>query len=351
MARIAISRFISIKDYAMTASALHFHRFLSHRLHKILLACLLVISTTTVKAEENKSYITIATGAVTGVYYPAGSSICKLINKGRLQHNIRCSVEPSAGSVDNIDQVRLGKNDLGITQSDWQYFAYQGSKEFIPKAPYTNMRALFSLHNEPFNLIVRKDSNIKNVANLVNKRVNIGNKGSGDRATMNKIMQQFGWSPKSFSRATEFTGASRAQALCDNQIDAFVSILGNPNASIKEATTSCQAKLIPVIGSKIDSLVDSTPYYATTIIPANLYPNNDQNIKTFGTLSVVFTDKRMSDELAYNITKAVFENLNTFKRLHPAFAMLKKEHMIKDGISAPLHPGAIRYYKEVGLLP
>ncbi|GLT15186.1 TAXI family TRAP transporter solute-binding subunit [Vibrio algivorus] len=328
-----------------------FQRFCFLYVYRTLLTCLLVVSSTTVKAEDNKSYITIATGAVTGVYYPAGSSICKLINKGRLQHHIRCSVEPSAGSVDNIDQVRLAKNDLGITQSDWQYFAFQGSKEFTPKAPYSNMRALFSLHNEPFNLIVRKDSNIKSVADLARKRVNIGNKGSGDRATMDRIMQQFGWSPKSFSRATELTGASRAQALCDNQIDAFVSILGNPNASIKEATTSCQAKLIPVTGPKIDKLVDNTPYYATTSIPANLYPNNEKDIKTFGTLSVVFTDKRMSDELAYNITKSVFENLDTFKRLHPAFAMLKKENMIKDGISAPLHPGAIRYYKEVGLLP
>ncbi|MFH0257598.1 TAXI family TRAP transporter solute-binding subunit [Vibrio rumoiensis] len=320
-------------------------------IYTLLLATLLITSTVAVQAEENKTYITIATGAVTGVYYPAGSSICKLINKGRLQHHIRCSVESSAGSVDNINQVRLGKNDFSIAQSDWQYLAYQGSSEFTPSSPYTNMRTLFSLHSEPFNLIVRNDSNIKTVADLAGKRVNIGNKGSGDRATMERIMKQFGWSSKSFSRATEFTGASRAQALCDNQIDAFVSILGNPNASIKEATTACQAKLIPVTGPKIDQLVNDTSYYANTSIPANLYPNNDKDIKTFGTLSVVFTDKRMPDDVAYNITKAVFENFDTFKRLHPAFAALKKENMIKDGISAPLHPGAIRYYKEVGLLP
>lgn len=322
-----------------------------NHLYKILIISLLVAATSMVQAEENKTYVTIATGSVTGVYYPAGSSICKLINKKRLQHHIRCSVEPSAGSVDNINQVRLGKNDLGISQSDWQYLAYQGSHEFTPSAPYTNMRVLFSLHNEPFNLIVRNDSKINSVADLAGKRVNIGNKGSGDRATMDRIMQQFGWSPKSFSLATEFTGASRAQALCGNQIDAFVSILGNPNASIKEATTSCQAKLIPVTGPKIDQLIKNTPYYAETSVPANLYPNNDQDIKTFGTLSVVFADKRMSDELAYNITKAVFENFDIFKRLHPAFATLKKENMIKDGISAPLHPGAIRYYKEARLLP
>lgn len=330
----------------MASPVLYFHRF-----YKVLLTSLLIALTPSAQAEENKTYITIATGAVTGVYYPAGSSICKLINKKRLQHHIRCSVEPSAGSVDNINQVRLGDNDLGITQSDWQYFAYQGSNEFTPSAPYSNIRVLFSLYNEPFNLVVRQDSNIKSVEDLAGKRVNIGNEGSGDRATMDKIMKQFNWSPKSFSLATEFTGASRAQALCGNQIDAFVSILGNPNASIKEATTSCHAKLVPVTGPKIDKLVNETPYYAHTNVPANLYPNNDKEIKSFGTLSIVFVDQRMSDDVAYQVTKAVFEDFDTFKRLHPAFAMLKKENMIKDGISAPLHSGAIRYYKEVGLLP
>ncbi|WP_105902338.1 TAXI family TRAP transporter solute-binding subunit [Vibrio gangliei] len=297
-----------------------------------------------------KTYITIATGAVTGVYYPAGSSICKLVNSGRAQHNIRCSIEPSGGSVDNINQVRLGKNDLGISQSDWQYYAAQGHAEFTPDTPYSNMRALFSLYNEPLNLVVRRDSKITSVADLAGKRVNIGNQGSGDRATIEMIMQQFGWSKKSFSLATEFSGASRAQALCDNQIDAFISILGNPNASIKEATTSCQAQLVPVTGPKIDTLVKQTPYYAPTVIPGKLYPNNNQDIHTFGVLSIVFADTRMSDETAYQITKAVFDNFDTFKRLHPAFSMLKKPNMIKDGISVPLHPGAIRYYKEVGLL-
>lgn len=297
-----------------------------------------------------KTYITIATGSVTGVYYPAGSSICKLINKGRTQHNIRCSIEATAGSVENIDNVRLGRNDLGISQADWQYFAHQGNPAFLPKTPYTNMRSLFSLYSEPFNLVVRQDANINSVADLAEKRVNIGNPGSGDRATMNMIMNQFGWSKQSFSLTTEFTVASRAQALCDNQIDAFISILGNPNASIKEATTSCQAKLVPVAGPHIEQLISSKPYYTPSVIPANLYPNNDQDINTFSVLSVVFSDSRMSDEVAYQITKSVFENFNTFKRLHPAFSKLQKQQMIPDGTSIPLHPGAIRYYKEVGLM-
>ncbi|OEF22985.1 TAXI family TRAP transporter solute-binding subunit [Vibrio rumoiensis] len=314
------------------------------------LGAVLLLTVSSTAHAEKRIYITIGTGAVTGVYYPAGSSICKLINKGRQQHHIRCSIESTAGSVDNIDALRMGKMDAVISQSDWQYQASKGYPDFKNKTPYSNMRALFSLYSEPFNVIARNDSGIKTLSDLAGKRVNIGNIGSGDRATMDMVMKQFSWTNKSFSLVTELTGASRAQALCDNQIDAFISILGHPNASIKEATTSCGAKLIPTTSKAIDDLVSTHPYYAYTSVPANLYPNNDKDIKSFGMLSVVSVDSELSEEIAYNITKAVFDNFDTFKRLHPAFALLKKENMVKDGISVPLHPGAIRYYKEVGLL-
>lgn len=314
-----------------------------------LTACLLLLFSSTAQAEE-RTYITIGTGAVTGVYYPAGSSICKLINKGRLQHHIRCSVESSAGSVDNINALRMGKVNAVISQSDWQYQAFKGNSDFKSDAPYTNMRALFSLYSEPFNIIAKRDSGIQNIQDLVGKRVNIGNIGSGDRATMDMVMEQFGWTNKSFALVTEYTGASRAQALCDNKIDAFISIIGHPNASIKEATTACQAQIVPATGKHIDQLINQYPYYAHTSVPANLYPNNDTDIESFGMLSVVSVDRSLSDEVAYQITKAVFENFDTFKRLHPAFSLLKKANMVKDGLSVPLHSGAIRYYKEVGLL-
>ncbi|MFV0574886.1 MAG: TAXI family TRAP transporter solute-binding subunit [Vibrio sp.] len=304
---------------------------------------------TGVKA-ENSTYLTIATGAVTGVYYPAGNSICKLINKGRLEHHIRCSVESTPGSVSNIDLVRNGQFDVGITQSDWEFLAYQGDDHLTPNTPYTSMRTLFSMHSEPLNIVVRADSNINSIKDLAGKRVNLGNEGSGDRATMQMLMEQFGWKKGSFSLATEYSGDSRAHALCDNRIDAYVSVLGNPNASIKEATTACQAKLLPITGKEVDQLLERSPYYEKESIPGGLYPHNDIDIPTYGVLSVLFVDESLPDEVAYEIVKAVFENFKTFKRLHPAFSTLKKEDMVKKGISAPLHPGAERYYKEVGLL-
>lgn len=306
-----------------------------------------VCLTNSVSAQE---FITIGTGSVTGVYYPAGGAICKLVNQERKDHNIRCSVESTDGSIYNVNSIRSGELDFGIVQSDWQYHAYNGSSEFKDHGPYKKLRAIFSLHSEPFNIIARADSGIKNVKDLAGKRVNIGNPGSGDRATMQVVMDAFGWTTQSFKLTSELKGSERSQALCDNKIDAFIYMIGHPNGAIKEATTACDAKLVPATGSEIDKIVKTHPYYAYTSVPAGMYRGTDQDVKSFGVAATLVTSSDISDDVAYNVAKAVFENFDSFKRLHPAFANLKKEDMIKDGISIPLHPGAIRYYKEAGLL-
>lgn len=306
-----------------------------------------VLGAGAVNAQE---FITIGTGSVTGVYYPTGGAICKLVNKDRKEHNIRCSVESTGGSIYNVNTIRSGELDFGIVQSDWQYHGYNGTSEFAQQGPYKKLRAMFSLHTEPFNIIARSDSGISNVKDLAGKRVNIGNPGSGDRATMQVVMDAFGWTTDSFKLASELKGSERSQALCDNKIDAFIYMVGHPNGSIKEATTSCDAKLVPATGPEIDKIVAENPYYAYTSVPAGMYRGTDVDVKSFGVAATLVTSSDVSDDVAYNVAKAVFENFDTFKRLHPAFANLKKEDMVKAGISIPLHPGAVKYYKEVGLL-
>jgi TRAP transporter TAXI family solute receptor len=185
---------------------------------------------------------------------------------------------------------------------------------------------------------------------LAGKRVNIGNPGSGDRATMGVVMNAMGWTNDSFKLASELKGSERSQALCDNKIDAFIYMVGHPNGSIKEATTSCDAKLISATGPQIDKLVADNPYYTYTTVPADMYRGTNTDVKSFGVAATLVTSADVSDAVAYNVAKAVFEDFDTFKRLHPAFANLKKEDMVKAGISIPLHPGAVKYYKEVGLL-
>ena len=295
-------------------------------------------------------FVTIGTGVVTGVYYPTGGSICRLVNKGRKVHGIRCSVESTGGSVYNLNTIRAGELDMGVAQSDWQYHAYHGSSKFKDQGANKNLRAVFSVHPEPFTVVARKDSGIKTFADLKGKRVNIGNPGSGQRGTMEVVMQALGWTKATFKLASELKSAEQGKALCDNKIDAMVFTVGHPSGSIKEPTTSCDSVLVEVAGPAIDKLVKENDYYRTATIPGGMYRGSPNDVKTFGVGATFVSSTNVPEEVIYNVVKAVFENFDQFKKLHPAFKVLKKEEMIKDGLSAPLHDGAAKYYKEAGLM-
>ena len=296
------------------------------------------------------SFITIGTGGVTGVYYPTGGAICRLVNKGRKEHGIRCSVESTGGSVYNLNTIRAGELDMGVAQSDWQYHAYNGTDKFADQGPNKDLRAVFSVHAEPFTVVARKDSGINNFDDLKGKRVNIGNPGSGQRGTMEVVMAAKGWTAKDFALVSELKAAEQSQALCDNKIDAMVYVVGHPNGSIKEASTSCDTVLISVDGPEIKKLVADNPYYRVATIPGGMYSGTDADIQTFGVGATFVSSTNTPPDTAYQVVKAVFENFDDFRKLHPAFANLKKEEMVKDGLSAPLHDGAAKYYKEAGLL-
>lgn len=295
-------------------------------------------------------FITIGTGGVTGVYYPTGGAICRLVNKGRKEHGIRCSVESTGGSVFNINTIRAGELDMGVAQSDWQYHAYHGSSKFKDAGPFTDLRAVFSVHPEPFTVVARTDSGITTFEDLKEKRVNIGNPGSGQRGTMEVLMEAVGWTTNDFSLASELKSAEQSKALCDNKIDAMVFTVGHPSGSIKEATTSCDSVLVSVTGSAVTKLVSENAYYRMATIPGGMYRGSDQDTQTFGVGATFVSSAGTSPEVVYEVVKAVFENFDDFKKLHPAFAVLKKEEMIKDGLSAPLHDGAAKYYTEAGLM-
>ena len=303
----------------------------------------------TTQAAEQR-FVTIGTGGVTGVYYPTGGSICRLVNKGRKDHGIRCSVESTGGSVYNLNTIREGELDMGVAQSDWQYHAYNGTSKFADSGANKDLRAIFSVHPEPFTVVARADAGIKHIDDLKGKRVNIGNPGSGQRGTMEVLMKAKGWSKDDFALASELKSAEQSSALCDNKIDAMVFTVGHPSGSIKEATTSCDSVLVEVSGDAVDKLVADNSYYRTATIPGGMYRGNDGDVMTFGVGATFVSSTNTPDDVIYEVVKAVFENFDTFKKLHPAFGNLKKEQMVKDGLSAPLHPGAAKYYKEAGLM-
>jgi TRAP transporter TAXI family solute receptor len=311
-----------------------------------LAAGLLVAASIAPAAQAQQKYITIGTGGVTGVYYPAGGAICRLVNKDRAKHGIRCSVESTGGSVFNINTIKAGELDMGVAQSDVQYNAVKGKAQF--KEPFSALRAVFALHPEPVTVVVRKESGINSFSGLKGKKFNVGNPGSGTRATLDELISAMGWKLSDFALASELKADEHGPALCDGKIDGFFYLVGHPSANIQDPTTVCGAKLVSVTGSAVDKLVNANPYYAYATIPGGLYPNNPQDTKTYGVLATFVSSSKVPAATVYRVVKAVFDNFGEFKKLHPAFQVLKPENMIKDGLSAPLHDGALRYYREKG---
>ena len=301
-------------------------------------------------AAAQQKFVTIGTGGVTGVYYAAGGAICRLMNKDRAKHHIRCSVESTGGSVYNINTIRAGELDFGVAQSDWQYHAVNGTKVFEKDGAFKDLRAVFSIHPEPFTVVARKEANVTKFEDFKGKRFNVGNPGSGTRASLDELLNALGMKITDFSLASELKADEHGAALCDNKIDGFFYGVGHPSANIQDPTTTCGAKLVSLTGPAIDKLVASAPYYAYAEIPGGMYNNNPQPTKTYGVLATFVTSAKVPDEVVYQMVKAVFDNFDDFKKLHPAFAHLDPKKMVKDGLSAPIHPGAMKYYKEKGWL-
>jgi uncharacterized protein len=300
---------------------------------------------TAASAEER--FITIGTGGQTGVYFVVGQSICRLVNRDTPKTGLKCTAPSTGGSIANINAIKAGDMDMGVAQSDWQYHAYNGSAKFEGDK-FDKERAVFSVHSEPFNVIARNDANIATFDDLKGKRVNVGNPGSGQLATMEVVLAAKGWTMADFALASELKPAEQAAALGDNKVDAIIYTVGNPNGSIQEAVSTVEAHLVPVTGPEIDKLIADNPYYAKAVIPGGMYPGTPDDVETFGVKATFVTSADVPDDVVYEVVKAVFDNFDRFKKLHPAFENLKEEEMIKDGLSAPLHPGAIKYYKERG---
>ncbi|MBT0959341.1 TAXI family TRAP transporter solute-binding subunit [Alphaproteobacteria bacterium KMM 3653] len=297
---------------------------------------------------QDQTFITIGTGGVTGVYYPTGGAICRLVNKGRKEHGVRCSVESTGGSVYNTRTIREGELDFGVVQSDVQSAAMEGVRAFDGDEPYEGLRAVFSVHPEPLHVMVRADSGIDSVEAMKGKRVNIGNPGSGTRVLADVLMDAAGVSPDDFALAAELKSSEQSAALCDGKIDAAIWAAGLPNGSTMEATSTCDIKLLDLTTSGTDKVLAANKAYAAATIPGGLYPGNEEDIASWGPKATFVTDAKASDEVVYVLVKAIFENFDDFKKLHPAFGRLTEEQMVKDGLAAPLHPGAAKYYAERG---
>ena len=311
-----------------------------------LLSAAVMASTGAAQAQDQ--FVTIGTGGVTGVYYPVGGAICRLMNQNRADHGFRCSVESTAASVYNLNAIGTGELTFGVTQTDVLSYAVNGEQDFADAGPQQNLRAVFSLHPEPFTLVARAGSGIAGFADLAGKRVNVGAPGSGTQTSIDIILGAMDLSRSDFALVSELRPDEHGPALCDNQIDAFFYAVGHPSANIADPTTTCEAQIVPITGEAVDGIIAERPFYASATIPGGMYANNASDVETFGVLAALAVGAETPDAAVYALVSAVFENFDAFKSLHPALANLQPENMIADGLAAELHPGAVQYYTEKG---
>ena len=332
-------------------------RYLALKLEASLLAAAAGVATTLLASclapitIAERAPVTIATANPAAIYYPVGNAICRIVNLADANDpDNRCQAIASEGAGANVEKVRSGEVTLGLTQSDLAYGAYRGEGSFAAIGSDRELRTVIALQRESFTVIARADSEIRNFQDLRGKRVGIGKAGAGYTFTRDVVLGFYGWTISDFDRALELGPAEQNQTLCNDEVDAIIFEAVHPDGLAQEATNECRAWLVPVAGPPIDRLLATHPYYVASVIPGGIYAGNPGDTPTFGTQTLLITSVRMPDDLAYAVVKAVFENFADFQRLHPALSTLTRKDMVPSGAVMPIHPGALRYYREAGLL-
>jgi uncharacterized protein len=295
--------------------------------------------------------VVIGTASPTGIYYPLGGSVCRLLNLDTSRHGLRCWEEPRSESVATIEALRRGRLDVGIVPSDVLADAVAGRGPFTSRGPATGLRILFVGPGEMLTVVARKDVGIRTVAEVRGARINIGNPGSRQRANIERVMAALGLRRGDFVEVRELAAAAQHHAFCVEELDVVVYSVSHPNGLIHDVTRTCRGRLVDVSGAAIDRMLSEYREYERAVIPGGTYADNPADVRTFGIRAVVVTSPRVSDTMAYELTRAVFDNFDAFQRLHPAFATLSVADMVHVRGRAPVHPGAMRYYRERGWLP
>lgn len=315
----------------------------------LLLAAVVAMASAPLAAQEDDEsapprLIVIGTAPVAGVYFPAGGAICNLVNRVRAENGLRCLVESTGGSADNLRKLRSGEIDFALVQSDWQYLAVHGNDD----APFDDLRSVFALHGQAMTVLVHPDSGIKDVEGLPGHRIALGPEGSGLRMMAEALLAAFDWRPDDFQEIVALDVNEMVSALCDGRVDAALLPVSHPNGAVALAAAQCGATPIPVTGRPIDNLLAEWPFYTTVVIPAGLYRGMDKPVTTYGPRATLVTRADLPEQVVYDVVRDVMAHLDDLAAQHPALAGLDARAMVDGGNSAELHPGALRYYREQG---
>ncbi len=301
-----------------------------------------------------EQHVVVGTGPVAGTYYPAGGALCRQVNLAAERHGLRCLVESTAGSEDNLRRLRAGQLDFALLQSDWQYYAGRDGTEESSEGedensgPTSDLRAVVSLHAQPFTLLARPESGIVALRDMEDKRINLGPEASAMRKANMALIEALGWDEDDFAELAALPPEELADALCGGIVDALLMPAGHPNGVIGAATDRCGARLVPVEGPSVEVLLAAWPFYAPATIPGGLYLGNRKAVPAFGLRATLVSSVRTPEETVYQVVRSLFEGLDAFRQQHPALAALDPQEMVNRANTLALHEGALRYYREKG---
>ncbi|MFZ4532939.1 MAG: TAXI family TRAP transporter solute-binding subunit [Alsobacter sp.] len=302
---------------------------------------------TSAPAADQMRFISIGSGATSGVYYPIGRGICRILNQAAAG-TVRCSVESTPGSVYNAARISSGELDFALVQSDTQFNAYGGHGIWTGKA-VTGMRSVMSLHPELLTIVARDGTALRLDA-LKRSRINVGAAGSGARSAWRALEEATGWSAEERVKPSELKADMALSGVCRGDLDATLLLVGHPSTVVRDHLAACPLVLVPVEGAVVDTLVRAKPFYRRGVIPARIY-GNALPVPSIGVSALLVTDAKTDPELVRTLVLAVFANLQELRAAHPALADLVPAAMAGDAMTAPLHPGAEKAYRELGLRP
>jgi TRAP transporter TAXI family solute receptor len=293
------------------------------------------------------AFVSVGSGPSSGEYYKISKALCGLVNRDVSNAGVWCSPEATPGSVYNLQRLRSGELDFGIVQSDVQSFAYIGSDAWADNA-FESLRSVLTLHSELMTVLTHAGSGIQDLSGLKGRRLNVGSLGSGTRATWDALARGLAWDQEASVRKSTLRLDAAKNLLCSGGLDASLMLVGHPSSLVQNQLSACRANLIPLHGPEIDRFISRHPYYERGTIKASTY-ETQHDVPTFGVRATLVTSAVLDDDVVYALVKAVMTNFEEFKNLVPVLEHLHSGQMLREALTAPLHPGAERAFRELGI--
>jgi len=313
-------------------------------LYVVLVACMVVCLVFAGPAVAKDVFLTIGTGSPGGAYYPLGGGMSVVIQK--TIDGVRCAAESTGASVENSRLVGIGDTDMGMVMGSVAFKAVEGLEPFDKKYPLV---ALFQMYPAPEHIVTTKQSGIKTIADLKGKKVSIDVPGSGCSTMATAILEEAGFDLEKDLKLANLSQSESVQALKDGIVDACFFNFAYPASAVMDLAATRDIVMIPVSKELADKIVKKNPYYLKVTIPKGSYDDVDYDVLCIGDSNVMVANKKMSNDIAYKIAKAIYTNVNEGKyaliNVHPIAAQLTPANAVNSPI--PLHPGAAKYFKEV----